>query len=90
MAEIMGRDDGYCRGRSGPHHVSARALGVALTSTIVGGELALTPGVALPDRPSGALHHGGARRGPRIGAAIAFAEASPFPSAAALEEHVYA
>jgi acetoin:2,6-dichlorophenolindophenol oxidoreductase subunit alpha len=47
LAEIMGRVDGYCRGRSGPLHVSARSLGVVLTSTIVGGELALAPGVAL-------------------------------------------
>lgn len=47
MAEIMGREDGYCRGRSGPLHISERELGVVLTSTIVGGELALAPGVAL-------------------------------------------
>src|SRR5512145_1011306 len=47
MAEIMGRSTGYCGGKSGTLHVSAKELGVILTSTIVGGELSLAPGVAL-------------------------------------------
>ncbi len=47
MAEAMGRVDGYCRGKSGFLHVSAKELGVVLTSTIVGGELSMAPGVAL-------------------------------------------
>jgi len=47
MAEVMGRADGYCKGKSGSLHVSASELGVVLTSTIVGGELSLAPGVAL-------------------------------------------
>jgi len=47
MAEIMGREDGYCGGKSGSLHISARELGVVLTSTIVGGELGLATGVAL-------------------------------------------
>jgi len=47
LAEVMGRSDGYCRGRSGSLHISAKELGVVLTSTIVGGELSLAPGVAL-------------------------------------------
>jgi len=47
MAEVMGRADGYCKGKSGSLHVSAKELGVVLTSTIVGGELSLAPGVAL-------------------------------------------
>lgn len=47
MAEIMGRATGYCGGKSGTLHVSAKELGVILTSTIVGGELSLAPGVAL-------------------------------------------
>lgn len=47
MAEVMGRADGYCKGKSGSLHVSAAGLGVVLTSTIVGGELSLAPGVAL-------------------------------------------
>lgn len=47
MAEVMGRADGYCKGKSGSLHISARELGVVLTSTIVGGELSLATGVAL-------------------------------------------
>ncbi|WP_404383101.1 thiamine pyrophosphate-dependent dehydrogenase E1 component subunit alpha [Caenispirillum salinarum] len=47
LAEVMGRRDGYCGGFAGSLHVSARALGVVLTSTIVGGELGLCTGVAL-------------------------------------------
>lgn len=54
MAEIMGRADGYCGGKSGSLHVSAKELGVVLTSTIVGGELSLAPGVALAQKMGGA------------------------------------
>jgi TPP-dependent pyruvate/acetoin dehydrogenase alpha subunit len=50
MAEVMGRADGYCKGKSGSLHVSAKELGVVLTSTIVGGELSLAPGVALAQK----------------------------------------
>lgn len=54
MAEVMGRAPGYCRGKSGSLHISARELGVVLTSTIVGGELSLAPGVALAQKMGGA------------------------------------
>jgi pyruvate dehydrogenase E1 component alpha subunit len=47
LAEVMGRSTGYCQGKSGSLHISAKELGVVLTSTIVGAELALAPGVAL-------------------------------------------
>lgn len=47
MAEILGRQTGYCKGKSGSLHVSAKELGVVLTSTIVGGELSLATGVGL-------------------------------------------
>ncbi|HEU4951317.1 MAG TPA: thiamine pyrophosphate-dependent dehydrogenase E1 component subunit alpha [Holophagaceae bacterium] len=47
LAEVMGRATGYCKGKSGTLHISAKELGVVLTSTIVGGELSLAPGVAL-------------------------------------------
>jgi pyruvate dehydrogenase E1 component alpha subunit len=47
MAEIAGRATGYCKGKSGTLHISVRELGVILTSTIVGGELSMAPGVAL-------------------------------------------
>lgn len=50
IAEIMGRSTGYCKGKSGTLHVSAKELGVVLTSTIVGGELSLATGVALSQK----------------------------------------
>ena len=59
IAEVMGRADGYCKGRSGSLHISVEELGVVLTSTIVGGELSLAPGVALSQKM-------GAGRGRRI------------------------
>jgi pyruvate dehydrogenase E1 component alpha subunit len=53
MAESMGRSTGYCQGRSGFLHISAKELGVVLTSTIVGGELSLATGVALAKQQLG-------------------------------------
>ncbi len=50
LAEVLGRRDGYCKGKSGHLHISAKALGVILTSTIVGGELSLATGVALSQK----------------------------------------
>jgi TPP-dependent pyruvate/acetoin dehydrogenase alpha subunit len=50
LAEVLGRQDGYCKGNGGSLHMSASELGVILTSTIVGGELSLAPGVALSQR----------------------------------------
>jgi pyruvate dehydrogenase E1 component alpha subunit len=47
LAEVMGRSTGYCKGKSGNLHISVKELGVVLTSTIVGAELSLAPGVAL-------------------------------------------
>jgi len=47
LAEILGKATGYCKGRSGSLHISVKELGVILTSTIVGGELALAAGVGL-------------------------------------------
>lgn len=47
IAEVLGRVDGYCGGRSGSLHIAVKELGVVLTSTIVGGELSMAPGVAL-------------------------------------------
>lgn len=49
-AEVLGRVDGYCRGRSGSLHISVKELGVVLTSTIVGGELSMAPGVAMAQK----------------------------------------
>lgn len=53
LAEVMGRRDGYCQGKSGSLHIAAKELGVVLTSTIVGGELSLAPGVALARQMQG-------------------------------------
>lgn len=50
LAEVMGKVDGYCKGHSGSLHISAKELGVILTSTIVGGELSLATGVALSQK----------------------------------------
>lgn len=47
LAEVMGKSTGYCQGKSGSLHISVAELGVVLTSTIVGGELSMVPGVAL-------------------------------------------
>ena len=40
LAEIIGRETGYCRGRAGTFHVAAPDLGIIHTSAIVGGCLA--------------------------------------------------
>ncbi|RPI43679.1 MAG: thiamine pyrophosphate-dependent dehydrogenase E1 component subunit alpha, partial [Betaproteobacteria bacterium] len=53
MAEVMGKRTGYCGGKSGSLHISVKALGVVLTSTIVGGGLSLATGVALSQRMLG-------------------------------------
>jgi TPP-dependent pyruvate/acetoin dehydrogenase alpha subunit len=58
IAEVLGRVDGYCSGRSGSLHIAAKELGVVLTSTIVGGELSMAPGVALAQK-MGQLPEGG-------------------------------
>jgi TPP-dependent pyruvate/acetoin dehydrogenase alpha subunit len=50
IAEVLGRAAGYCKGKSGSLHIAAKELGVVLTSTIVGGELSLAPGVALAQK----------------------------------------
>jgi len=44
---VLGRASGYCKGKSGNLHIAVKELGVVLTSTIVGAELSLAPGVAL-------------------------------------------
>jgi TPP-dependent pyruvate/acetoin dehydrogenase alpha subunit len=46
LAEIIGRADGYCKGRAGTFHVAAPELGVLHTSAIVGGCLPLAAGAA--------------------------------------------
>jgi TPP-dependent pyruvate/acetoin dehydrogenase alpha subunit len=50
IAEVLGRSDGYCKGKSGSLHISVKELGVVLTSTIAGGELSMVTGVALSQK----------------------------------------
>lgn len=47
LAEIIGRETGYCRGRAGTFHVAAPEIKIIHTSAIVGGCLALAAGSAL-------------------------------------------
>jgi pyruvate dehydrogenase E1 component alpha subunit len=46
LAEIIGRETGYCLGRAGTFHVAASELGIVHTSAIVGGCLPLAAGTA--------------------------------------------
>jgi pyruvate dehydrogenase E1 component alpha subunit len=46
LAEIIGRADGYCKGRAGTFHVAAPDLGILHTSGVVGGCLPLAAGTA--------------------------------------------
>jgi pyruvate dehydrogenase E1 component alpha subunit len=46
LAEIIGRADGYARGRGGTFHVAAPEIGVLHTSAIVAGALPLAAGAA--------------------------------------------
>ncbi len=47
MAEVMGRVDGYCRGKGGPMHIADFRLGICGANGIVGGGLPISVGVAL-------------------------------------------
>jgi acetoin:2,6-dichlorophenolindophenol oxidoreductase subunit alpha len=53
MAEIMGRRDGYCGGRSGSLHISDAANGNLGTNGIVGGGFSLATGAALTAKVRG-------------------------------------
>src|SRR5215211_5774205 len=46
LAEIIGRVDGYCKGRAGTFHVAAPEIGILHTSGVVGGCLPLAAGSA--------------------------------------------
>jgi acetoin:2,6-dichlorophenolindophenol oxidoreductase subunit alpha len=47
LAEVMGRSDGYCHGKSGTWHISDAAVGVALASAIVGAATVQAVGAGL-------------------------------------------
>jgi TPP-dependent pyruvate/acetoin dehydrogenase alpha subunit len=47
LAEILGKEDGYCRGRGGSLHVADVSLNIVGANGIVGGGLPIAVGVAL-------------------------------------------
>ncbi len=53
MAELFGRETGYCRGRGGSMHVASRAVRNLGANGIVGGGLAIAVGAALAIRQRG-------------------------------------
>jgi pyruvate dehydrogenase E1 component alpha subunit len=50
LAEVLGRSDGYCKGKGGSLHICSKELGVVLTSAIPGGGLSTVTGVALAQK----------------------------------------
>ncbi|MEI7742859.1 MAG: thiamine pyrophosphate-dependent dehydrogenase E1 component subunit alpha [Chloroflexota bacterium] len=53
MAELYGREDGYCRGRGGSMHVASRSIRNLGANGIVGGGLAIAAGAAMAIRQRG-------------------------------------
>ena len=53
LAEIIGRADGYCKGRAGTFHVAIPDKGILHTSAIVGGCLPLAAGAAYAAKVKG-------------------------------------
>ncbi len=53
MAELFGREDGYCRGRGGSMHVASRSIRNLGANGIVGGGLAIAAGAAMAIRQRG-------------------------------------
>ena len=54
VAELFGKDDGYCRGRGGSMHIADFSIGHLGANAIVGGSLGIATGAALSCRLSGA------------------------------------
>ncbi len=54
MAEITGRESGYCRGKGGSMHITAMRHGMLGADAIVGGSLAIAVGAAHGRRLQGA------------------------------------
>lgn len=50
MAEVFGRKNGFCRGRSGSMHLACRELGVLGANGIVGGGIPIATGVAFASK----------------------------------------
>src|SRR5438034_6446352 len=47
MAELLGREDGYCRGRGGSMHIADFSIGMLGANGIVGGGFGIAGGAAL-------------------------------------------
>jgi len=50
MAELMGRDTGYCRGRAGDLHMAAPEVGMMQVQAILGAQMSNAPGIALANK----------------------------------------
>lgn len=50
MAEILGREDGYCGGKGGSMHIGVKELGVLGTNGIVGAGIGIATGAALASK----------------------------------------
>ncbi|MBW2203820.1 MAG: pyruvate dehydrogenase (acetyl-transferring) E1 component subunit alpha, partial [Deltaproteobacteria bacterium] len=46
MAELFGKKNGFCRGRSGSMHLADRSLGILGANGIVGGGIPIATGAA--------------------------------------------
>lgn len=53
VAELFGKSEGYCRGRSGSMHIADPAIGILGANAIVGGGLAMAVGAALSSQARG-------------------------------------
>lgn len=53
MAELFGKPDGYCRGRSGSMHIADPSIGILGANAIVAGGLPMTVGAALSSQIQG-------------------------------------
>ncbi|MGH3148183.1 MAG: thiamine pyrophosphate-dependent dehydrogenase E1 component subunit alpha, partial [Rubrobacter sp.] len=53
MAELLGRQDGYCRGKGGSMHIVDFGLGIMGTNSIVGAGIPIAVGSALGDKQLG-------------------------------------
>jgi TPP-dependent pyruvate/acetoin dehydrogenase alpha subunit len=54
MAELFGREDGYCKGRGGSMHIADFAVGMLGANGIVGGGMPIATGAALAAQLEGA------------------------------------
>jgi len=53
MAELLGREDGYCKGKGGSMHIVDYTLGILGANGIVGGGIPIATGSGLSDRVLG-------------------------------------